>query len=92
MLRYLPTIVAVGLLVYCLLDCAQTPQGSVRNLPKAAWLLVIVLVPVVGGIAWLLAGRADGSSRPGGEPPRRGPQGPDDDPDFLRGLDRGPST
>jgi len=87
-----PTVVAVGLLVYCLLDCAQTPQGSVRTLPKAAWVLIILIVPVIGPIGWLLAGRANGSSHRGGQPPRRGPQGPDDDPDFLRGLNRGPTT
>ena len=28
-----------------------------RNLPKVAWLLLILLFPVVGPVAWLLAGR-----------------------------------
>jgi hypothetical protein len=91
-LRYLPTVIAIGLLVYCLLDCLQTPQASVRTLPKLAWVVVILIVPVLGPVCWLLAGRAAGPSRSGGQPPRRGPQGPDDDPDFLRGLDRPPKA
>ena len=28
-----------------------------RNLPKALWVILIILVPVVGSIAWLVAGR-----------------------------------
>ena len=87
MLRYLPTLLVVGLLVYCLIDCVQAPASSVRTLPKVAWLLVIVLLPLLGSVGWLLAGRPTGPARRGGPP--RPPQGPDDDPDFLRGLDGG---
>lgn len=87
MLRYLPTLLVVGLLVYCLIDCAQAPAPSVRTLPKPAWLLVIVVLPLLGSVGWLLVGRPSGPAHRGG-PPRR-PQGPDDDPDFLRGLDGG---
>ncbi len=79
MVRYLPGLLTAALLVFCLIDCLQSPSGAVRSLPKPAWLAVIVLI----------AGRPDGSAAgPGGRPP--GPQGPDDDPDFLRGLGRGP--
>ena len=91
MLRYLPTLVVVGLLVYCLIDCVQAPSEVVRALPKPVWLLVILLLPLLGSVAWLLAGRPDGQGRRGGPPPPRRPQGPDDDPDFLRRLGRGPS-
>ncbi len=91
MVRYLPGILLAALLVYCLVDCIQTPREAVRHLPKALWVALIVLLPPFGPIGWLLAGRPDGSSAgPGGAP--RGPQGPDDDPDFLRGLGRDPRT
>lgn len=85
-MRYLPALLVVGLLVYCLIDCLQAPTEAVRNLPKPVWLLLIVLLPTLGSIGWLLAGRPGGSARPGGPQRPRGPQGPDDDPDFLRGL------
>jgi len=89
-LKYLPTLLLVGLSVYCLIDCLQTRAEAVRNLPKLVWLLLIALLPLLGSVGWLLAGRADGQTRRDGRGPIRGPQGPDDDPDFLRGLGKGP--
>jgi hypothetical protein len=87
MIRFygLLTIIELGLLVYCLIDCIQTDSTTVRNLPKLGWLLLILVFPLVGGIAWLVAGRPrPGPSRRWASPPR----GPDDDPDFLRRLRR----
>lgn len=95
MLRVLPFIIEIGLLVYCLIDCIQTDSVLVRNLPKGAWVLLIVVLPLVGGIAWLVAGRPERAARsshvpwpstatagfPEYERPR--PLGPDDDPGFL---------
>ncbi|GAA4661257.1 PLD nuclease N-terminal domain-containing protein [Kineococcus glutinatus] len=89
MLRVLPVVIQLALLVYCLVDCAQARE--VRNLPRWAWLLLIVLVPVAGPLAYLLAGRPQRRPhlphRPAGGA-RPAPRGPDDDPDFLRDLDR----
>jgi hypothetical protein len=88
----LPFFIELGLLVYCLIDCVQTPEAQVRNLPKVVWVILILLLPFVGGIAWLLVGRpqggrtprtwAPGSGFPESERPR--PVAPDDDPAFLR--------
>lgn len=99
MLRFLPVVVEVALLVYCLVDCIQTDSLSVRNLSKTTWIVLIVLVPVVGGVAWLVAGRPTRTTAaprvpwpstatsgfPEHERPRP-PRGPDDDPAFLAGL------
>ena len=92
----MPRVVLVALVVfatiYALVDCIMTDRRRVRIMPKAVWLLA-VLVPVLGPAAWLLAGRTGvGFGRaprgPSGPQPRRpsGPKGPDDDPDFLRKL------
>ena len=52
-----------------------------RGLPKVGW----IILTFVGPIAWLIAGKE--RSLPGRDGrQRRGPLGPDDDPDFLRGL------
>ena len=48
-------LVAVGFVVYCLLDLRRAEQ--VRGLPRWAWATVIVLSVPVGGIAYLLWGR-----------------------------------
>jgi hypothetical protein len=89
------------LLVYCVLNVITTPEQQVRNLPKLLWLALVILLPLVGGIAWLVAGRPlSGAARPGGapykgnsgrfpeyeRPGRATAHNPDDDEAFLRGL------
>jgi hypothetical protein len=103
MLRVAPAVFELGLLVFCLIECIQAPEGEIRNLPRWGWLVLIILVPLVGGIAWLVAGRPLRSARSaggagGGWPgtggrPHTGrygaaPRGPDDDADFLTNLRR----
>ncbi len=88
MLRVLFTAAVVFATIYAFIDCLQTNGRLLRVLPKAVWLLV-VLVPVLGPMLWFIAGRTDARGgqpvgRRGGRPP--GPLGPDDDPDFLRKL------
>lgn len=90
----------LALLVYCVLNVITTPESQVRNLPKMFWLLLVIVIPVVGGIAWLVAGRpvAAGGDLPykgnRGIPPeydrpnRAAAQSPDDDEAFLRDLRR----
>ncbi|MEG9227165.1 PLDc N-terminal domain-containing protein [Aeromicrobium sp. Sec7.5] len=76
--------IAVVLVIYAFFDAIATPRQQVKLLPKPAWLIVILLIPVFGALAWIFAGTK--RMRPG---PRRGPRpprGPDDDPDYLRGI------
>lgn len=51
MVRYLPFLLEIALLLYTLIDCIQTDERRVRNLPKLLWTVIIVLVPFVGPIA-----------------------------------------
>ncbi|MGV9302242.1 MULTISPECIES: PLDc N-terminal domain-containing protein [unclassified Nonomuraea] len=79
--------------LYSLFDVITTPDEESRNLPKILWVLIVVLVPLVGSVFWLLLGRPTRSrpfQLPGRSATDRGeaPRGPDDDPDFLRDLDR----
>ena len=87
--------------VYCTINVITTPKSEVRNLPKLLWLLIVLFVPIVGGIAWLVAGRPQGPARslpykgnagisPAynryNRPKRASAAAPDDDEAFLRGL------
>lgn len=88
--RIVLTVALLAFTVYCLVDVVQTEGDQVRGIPKVLWFVVVALVPLIGGGAWLLAGRPTplfGGGRDGGpKAGRPGPVGPDDDPDFLRGL------
>jgi len=84
-LRVLGVLVLVALYIYFVIDVLRTPSGETRTLPKFVWLLLVVLIPIVGGLLWLALGRvwpAPGS-RFGR---RRGPLAPDDDPTFLKQI------
>ncbi|MCV2393822.1 PLD nuclease N-terminal domain-containing protein [Actinotalea sp. M2MS4P-6] len=96
MLRNVMVLVGLGLAIYALADCVQA-RRYVRTLPWGMWVLVI-LVPFVGPIAYLMAGRptAEQARRsvpwaatttagfPEHERPRDvPPRGPEDDPEFL---------
>jgi hypothetical protein len=43
--------------VFCVVDVIVTPEDEIRNLPKWGWLVLIILLPLIGGIAWIVAGR-----------------------------------
>src|SRR5687767_8171053 len=102
MLRLLPAIALIAFALLALIDCLARDDDDIRGLPKVIWVFVILLFPLLGSAAWFLAGRpraatsggagagaGPGSGGPGGAPPRRQrPLAPDDDPDFLRDLDK----
>lgn len=91
MVRFLPFLISLALSVYALFSCIQTRDEDVPHLPKLVWIVLIVFVPFVGPIVWLLMmrmqpGRRDREVRP--PKPTGRPVAPDDDPDFLKSLDR----
>jgi hypothetical protein len=43
--------------VYCLVTVILTREDELRNLAKGLWILLVLFFPLVGGIAWLVAGR-----------------------------------
>jgi hypothetical protein len=57
MIRFLPALVIFVLWVYCLVDLIGTRDDRVRNLAKLWWILIVLFFPLVGSIAWLVAGR-----------------------------------
>lgn len=102
--RYLGALLEIGLIVWCLIEAIQAPGGRIRNLPKWAWILLILFVPYVGPVAWLVAGRPAMSSagrqvpwpstQTAGFPEYERPRAvaPDDDPEFLARLAASDST
>jgi hypothetical protein len=87
-------IANIAVAAAALISCLSTEDGELKGLPRIGWIIVILLFPLVGGIAWFVAGRERHGAhrRPGGAAPESGrPRraiAPDDNPDFLRKIDR----
>jgi hypothetical protein len=89
-------IALLALWVFCIFDVIASEPTIVRNLPKLVWLLIVIIVPDVGSIAWLILGRPRTAAlSPGATWSRpqtsqrsaQGPRGPEDSPHFLKGID-----
>jgi hypothetical protein len=76
--------------IYCIFDVIATEEALVRNMPKMMWLLVVIILPAVGAVAWLVLGRPQKAGFVPGDTNYRQPRkarGPEDSPDFMAGLD-----
>lgn len=89
-------IALLALWVFCIFDVTASEPTIVRNLPKLVWLLIVIILPDVGSIAWLILGRPRGAvlspgatwSRPTmSQHSAPGPVGPEDSPHFLKSID-----
>lgn len=86
-------IALLVLWVFCVLDVIATEDALVRHLPKMVWVILVIILPDIGSIAWLLLGRPEGAgfrigSRVGVHRPTRRVVGPEDSPDFIASLER----
>jgi len=62
--------------VFCLIDLITTDEALCRNMPKTAWILVVLLLADVGAVLWLVAGRPWPSTSRSADLPYRGNRGP----------------
>jgi hypothetical protein len=49
--------VVLVLWIFCVIDVITARNDEVRHLPKWGWLVLVLLFPLVGSLAWLFAGR-----------------------------------
>jgi hypothetical protein len=69
-------LVATAFWVYTIVDCSVQPATRHRGVSKPIWILIVILLPVLGGILWLTIGRM-------GRAAIAARRAPDDDPEFL---------
>lgn len=84
-MRQLLALLILAVMVYAIVDCAQADARTRRNVPLWVWVALILLLPGVGALIWLVV------SRMAAPPPvvrHTRPLAPDDDPAFLRELER----
>ena len=56
-------VLVLALCVYSLIDVIGRSSDELRNLPKLWWIVLVLLFPFVGSIAYLVAGRPRASAR-----------------------------
>lgn len=79
----LEVVLALAVLVleiFAVVNCALMPDARVRGIPKALWLIVILIFPLIGSVLWLAVGRERITA-----PVQR--RAPDDDARFLGTAD-----
>jgi hypothetical protein len=90
-------LIMLALWIFCIIDVITTSESDMRNLPKMTWLFIVLILPDIGSIVWLVAGR-NWQGRPGSyrsataaraypeydKPGRAVPTNPDDDDAFLK--------
>ncbi len=77
-LLLIAALVAALFWVFTVVDCAVQPATRHRGVTKPAWIVIVVLLPVVGGLLWFAVGRSGRRSA--------AVSAPDDDPEFLRRI------
>lgn len=93
------SLAAVLLAALALISCLSVEdKRRISLLPRFAWVLVILLVPVLGPVGWFVFGRPQPEQPRAFVPPWRRnapvvrkpprPRAPDDDPEFLRTLNQ----
>ena len=57
MLRVVLIIVLLGIYIASIIDVLRTPSAESRRLPRFVWLILVIVLPVIGGALWWLLGR-----------------------------------
>lgn len=80
-------LLLLGIWIWAILDVIATDQAMMRNLPKVGWLILVLILPTIGAVAWIALGRpANVGWRPGDTNHKtvRRTVGPEDRADWSR--------
>ncbi len=55
---FIVALAVIAFWVFTIVDCAIQPPIRHRGVSKPIWVLIVVLLPVLGGILWLAVGRS----------------------------------
>ena len=72
-------LLLIAFWVYSIVDCALLSPTRHRGVSKPVWILIVVQLPVLGGILWFIVGRGRQRTAPVST-------APDDDLEFLGSI------
>ena len=50
-------LITVLVMIVALVDIVGSDESAIRGVPRPAWILLVVAVPLAGSVVWLVAGR-----------------------------------
>lgn len=56
------SILVIALMIGALIDIITRDDSQVKHLPKLMWIVIVILLPLIGGILWFALGREYGGS------------------------------
>ncbi|MBT2475569.1 PLDc N-terminal domain-containing protein [Microbacterium sp. ISL-103] len=54
---FLFSLLIIALMVGALVDIIKRDDSQVRFLPKMAWIIIVILLPLIGSLLWFAIGR-----------------------------------
>ncbi|MFB4353632.1 PLDc N-terminal domain-containing protein [Microbacterium sp. LS_15] len=54
---FLFSLLVIALMVGALVDIIRREDSQVRFLPKMAWIIIVILLPLIGSLLWFAIGR-----------------------------------
>lgn len=78
---FLFSLLVIALMVGALVDIIRREDSQVRFLPKMAWIIIVILLPLIGSLLWFAIGREYSEAglriprmRPAARPPMPQPE------------------
>ncbi|MBT2486881.1 MULTISPECIES: PLDc N-terminal domain-containing protein [unclassified Microbacterium] len=59
---FLFSLLVVALMIGALIDIITRDDSQVKHLPKMVWIIIVILLPLIGGILWFALGREYGGA------------------------------
>ena len=91
-MKNLGALLLIGLVVYSVVDVLSSDEHERIGLPRWAWVVLLLLVPLAGSIVWIVVSRTQRARHQddgqGGRVLPSAPVAPDDDPEFLWKLEQ----
>ena len=57
MAQVLLSVATLALMIFALVDIITSDNWRIRYLPKFAWALLVIFLPLIGSILWLILGK-----------------------------------
>ena len=61
-MSFLFSLLVIALMIGALIDIITRDSSLVKHLPKFVWIIIVILLPLIGGILWFAIGREYGES------------------------------